>query len=506
MKTSNELAEIAAFSDQLTFEGETPSATHPAYAVHTRSSRRVVVVTVSKRDIAVIMPWRGVHHAHLADVLEIVQHSESEYWVAVARINGELLNDRLLAVHKKHPVDAVRTALRVADALATLHEAGGAHGRLHPGTVLLSPEQGREPLVTFGVAGSREYWPPDYSIEAPACARVDTWATGALLFHMLTGSTPPAMGVANADDLRALGIENALLRGAIAHTLNRDSTKRADNLQPLRRELARWFVEHVGEEPGPHSVVTKPPPLPASMIPQSSAAKSQELPHAKSARPKSSKVSLVLAGVAAILGLTAAWGFSALRKPKPVVVEWQRHRTAPQVPSNLAPHTAPSAIDLAEVPVSSKDDKPGAEVMNCISAFLPEATLSPQANLSGYCAANDLRQAMRIIRSSFASIPAGWNELGWFELAALSTFRASCCGSSPPRTIWPVPTPDCPSISDALDRVGRTVSAAQNADDAISQLKDAARCEMAKGKPDVSRPTASPSSEAEQQFRRLFHL
>jgi hypothetical protein len=502
-----------ALADKLTFaEGIAPDAKQAVRALHRASGMSVIVAVVEQKDIERLRPWATITHAHLAKLVEIIEVAPGRYWVAVAHTAGELLRDRLKAIHKKHPVDSVRTALRVSDALTALHDAGGAHGRLHPGTVLLAPEVGREPIVLFGEPSSREYWPPDYPIGESACALTDTWATGALLFHMLTGATPPAMGIANPDELIGLGIENALLRSAIAHALNRDKSARAENLQPLRRELARWFVEHVGEEPGPHSVVSKPPPLPPSLSPgaiSSASMAAARRNRASSSGPRPLRRYLVLATTAVVFGLLAAWTVAALRKPKPIVVEWQRPALRSQA---SAATSAAGAINLAEVPVTGNEEKAGADsTSTCIATFLPEGVLSKQANLGGYCAAGDLRHAMKLLRASFATTPGspgapkGWNELGWFELAALATLRAGCCTGATKIT-WPVTSADCPPMADALDALGRAVSSTQKAESEISRFKEAAHCELTKGKPDLSRPTAEPSAAAERTFRDLFHV
>ena len=197
-------------TEQLRFDaGKAPEGKDSARAIHSGSNSSVTVTGVDRKEVDVIRPWGGVTHAHLAKLIEIIEVEADRFWVVVEAPAGELLSERLRSIGKKHPVDAVRTALRVADALATLHDAGGAHGRLHPDTVLLKPESGPEPLVLFGAPGPREYWPPDYSVAEPPSVLTDTWATGALLFHMLTGATPPSMGIGSAEELISLGIDNA---------------------------------------------------------------------------------------------------------------------------------------------------------------------------------------------------------------------------------------------------------------------------------------------------------
>ena len=472
----------------------------------------VSVTAVDRKEAEALGPWARVVHAHLAKLVDIIPIDETSSWVVVESPAGELLSKRLRSIGKKHPVDAVRTALRVADALAALHEAGGAHGRLNPENVLLSPEQGLEPRLLFGPAGSREYWPPDVSVTEPPSPLTDTWATGALLFHMLTGATPPSVGVGAADDLIALGIDNALLRNAVAHVLNRDKSARATTLQPLRRELARWFVEHVGDEPGPHSVSShKPPPLPPSLRPGGVLASGAMNRARQSLGPGSGtslKRYLVLAPIAVVLGLGTAYTIAALRKPKRVVVE----RVLPTAPANSA-SVGPGAIDLAEVPVNGNEAKAGSDsAATCIAGFLPENSLAKKANLTTFCPAADLRQAMKTLRAAFAVTPGGnvvtpkgWSDLGWFELAALATLRVGCC-PNPPKFVWPGNSPDCTPLGDSLDALGKAVSSAQDVDAAISRFKEAAHCEVTKGKPDLSRPTTDPSADAERIFRDIFRI
>jgi hypothetical protein len=215
---------------------------------------------------------------------------------------------------------------------------------------------------------------------------------------------------------------------------------------------------------------------------------------------------LLLALAAVVFGLGAAYTLAALRKPKQVVVE----RSLPRSQQDKA---AAGAIDLAEVPVTGKELKVGSDtVTTCIAGFLPENSLTKQANLTAYCPATDLRQAMKLLRSSFtpapgggAGTPKGWNELGWFELAALAVLRNGCCANAP-TIVWPSGTADCPPLGEALDSLGRSVSTTQEVDASISRFKEAARCEVTKGHPEPSRPAVEPTTDAERTFREIFRV
>jgi hypothetical protein len=220
------------------------------------------------------------------------------------------------------------------------------------------------------------------------------------------------------------------------------------------------------------------------------------------------KRALLLVVLAVVLGLGTAWTFTSLRKPKRLVVE--RPLPAAQLQET---QPAGGAIDLAEVPVNGKELKVGSDtVTTCIAGFLPEGSLTKQASLTTFCPATDLRQAMKLLRSTFSSAqgggagtPKGWNDLGWFELAALATLRSGCCPNAP-KIVWPGASSECEPLGEVLDSLGRAVSTTQDVDAAITRLKETAHCEITRSRPDQSRPTTEPTADSERIFREIFHV
>ncbi|MEI9953568.1 MAG: hypothetical protein WDO74_32450 [Pseudomonadota bacterium] len=100
------------------------------------------------------------------------------------------------------------------------------------------------------------------------------------------------------------------MRVALYHALARDLGVRSHDLRPLKRELARWFVEHAGEEPiapGPHS--TQPPPLPPSVRP-SERIRSQAPGRVTAPPQKKPSKLLMLAAFGVAIGLIGGWTFS----------------------------------------------------------------------------------------------------------------------------------------------------------------------------------------------------
>ena len=175
---------------------------------------------------------------------------------------GLTLAERLDDIGKKEPVDAVRFALRIADALSSLHEAGACHGSVHPRGILIQVEGHAPPVLGYFPSTDVSFRSAERGNEDPPTESDDSWAAAALLHKMLLGTTPPRDGYSSETEVTDAGVTDAALTAALAHALNKDVEQRSRDVRPLKRELARWFVEHAGEEPatpGPHS--SSPPAI-----------------------------------------------------------------------------------------------------------------------------------------------------------------------------------------------------------------------------------------------------
>jgi hypothetical protein len=164
-------------------------------------------------------------------------------------VEGETLAERLEAIGKKASVDAVRFSLRIADALTHVHEAGGVHGALTPQAVVADPVGGASPCIAWTLGTDAPAPHPRARARRAPVHRRRHLGDGGLLHWMLTGTRPPDAGYASEDEIEQAGVADAALRTALFHTLTQSRPDRQSDLRPLRRELARWFVEHAAEEP-----------------------------------------------------------------------------------------------------------------------------------------------------------------------------------------------------------------------------------------------------------------
>jgi hypothetical protein len=489
-------------------------------AFDVRTSQTVLVGLEEKARNPTLAPLSSVEHAHLAAVIALLNHGDC--WVVLTRApKGTTLRARLTEIGKKHSVDAVRTALRIADLLTHLHDAGITHGRVNPDNVLMALDVGVEPALIFGARSGREYLRPERGpSELALDPRDDTWATTALLYFMLTGSPPPLTGLNSLSSLEALGIDDSLLCEVLLHGLAADESKRAKNLISLKRELARWFIAHAADEPIPVSIAShKPPPLPASVIPKvvrsgSPLAATSTIPRTQAPALEDTRRgwlrSLPFAIGAAVVGIGVAWGVARTTRPATTVL-----RIAD--PAQSSSPAAPSGpIDLAEVPVtgegSGKEQTAGDPTASCAKGYLRDGILTRLAQLDPICRDAELPRQLGTLRNAFTSVtgasgpvPPGnsrFDALGWYSLPLLSGLRKACCTEPPPLKL-PDLGKDCPDFATALDELARTASTTQQFDAVIGRYTIAATCAAETGKASGISP-ANPGLPSERAFRDLF--
>ena len=144
---------------------------------------------------------RSLDHPHVVRAVGL--HRPGDAGPQPVALVLELLTGGDLASRRRRtlaPRDAVRTTAAVLSALAHAHDRGIVHGDVKAANVLLGP-RGRVVLGDFGssagTGGTPEHLAPELArsgVTARASRAGDVYATGALLFELLTGRTPFAGG------------------------------------------------------------------------------------------------------------------------------------------------------------------------------------------------------------------------------------------------------------------------------------------------------------------------
>jgi len=164
------------------------------------------------REATILRRLKGPHLLPILDYGEIPDPKGSTtglLYLALPKVDGPAL-DQLLEKDKHLPIDrALDIVLEVCDALRSAHAQGIIHRDLKPANVLL--EGGKRVIVVdFGMAkivtgggtgttaltahnmvfGTPEYMAPEQARGDELDARCDVYATGVMLYELLTGSVP----------------------------------------------------------------------------------------------------------------------------------------------------------------------------------------------------------------------------------------------------------------------------------------------------------------------------
>ncbi len=480
------------------------------------TGRRLVAVSLSARELDAARLLATASHAHLSPIS--VVEGLGVFDVAVTEpLFGLTLADSLRGTGKRHPVEAVRIALRLADGLHAVHELGAAHGRVHPGNVVIAPEKGPEPQLHVLTPGERPFHLPTWQPGTEPLRADDEWAVHALLCAMLTGEPPPMSGLENGELLEPLGVQDPVLCARLIQGLSVEEKSRENSLFELRRELARWFVHHAGEEPvAPGSVSHRlPPPLPHSIHPpqpRPSGAPAGSLhpqgpalsgyPGRSLPPPKSRWSSRILVGTLAIAVGLVTWVITAKlanKRAKPAVA--LQSSAPPKAPA------APAAVNLAEVPVTGREQRAGDATASCVAGYLKEGLVDKGATLDSMCSAKSFVAARTQLEAALTpgkaeGRPAA-ERLGWYSLPLLSGLRSACCADPFPIKPEALAASCAPAMDASLGEFGRALAGSRPLEDVFAHFAEVVSCATkAKSTPPVAQPAGSPGEPALRELLR----
>ena len=185
-------------------------------------------------------------------------------WIVMELIRGEDLSRRLTLAGRLDESEAVRITDAVLAALEAAHRDGMVHRDVKPANIMLLDDGGVK-LADFGIAksvqdatagmtatgqiiGTAKYLSPEQVEGRPATPASDVYATGVVLYEMLSGEPPftgdSAIAIALAHtrdpipDIRrgAPGISPALA-AVVEQSLTKDPTQRFADAGEMRRAL-----------------------------------------------------------------------------------------------------------------------------------------------------------------------------------------------------------------------------------------------------------------------------
>ncbi len=113
--------------------------------------------------------------------------------IAMERVEGATLADRLSGGARFSQTRAVDLVDKILAALAVIHDSGMVHGVIHPETVVLGPDG--VSLIDFcvpdfGWLGANDYVAPEVLDGYPPTAPSDVYSVGAILRELLVEARP----------------------------------------------------------------------------------------------------------------------------------------------------------------------------------------------------------------------------------------------------------------------------------------------------------------------------
>ena len=213
-----------------------------------------------------------IDHPAIVRVTDFGSTELGHPFLVMEALNGEDLGARIEREGKATPIDAVRTLLPIAHALAAAHEKGIVHRDLKPDNIFLAKleHDALQPkLIDFGIAkiemvasdritgqgvvmGSPGYLSPEQAAGADVDARSDIWSFSVVLYELLAGELPfrepnqlallRAIIQKEPNSLLDNGTVDAGLWSVLAKGLAKEPDQRWESIRAMGAALAEWLV------------------------------------------------------------------------------------------------------------------------------------------------------------------------------------------------------------------------------------------------------------------------
>ncbi len=312
------------------------------YAVkmlHSDLAREPAVVARFQREAEAVS---ALEHPNIVSVFDVSATADGRPFIVQELLGGIELGEHVDRVGRMPPGQAVNIVRQITRALGAAHERGIIHRDVKPENVILlgdpaAPvvkvldfgiskvaEEGSALTKTGMVIGTPAYMAPEQARGDKVDARADIYATGAILYRLLTGRKPyegldpiaTLSAVLSEDPPRprsvAAGVPEAL-EVVVQRAMAREPAERLASMAELDAELAPFDARPSlapGPSPSPRAVDPASKTLLASGGPRAAAA-AEAARVARRARP--TLVAVTLVGLLALLGLLLDGVMSAIR-------------------------------------------------------------------------------------------------------------------------------------------------------------------------------------------------
>ncbi|WP_084960449.1 serine/threonine-protein kinase [Thermoactinospora rubra] len=264
-------------------------------------------------------------HPNVVTVFDTGMTRSGKPYIAMDYCDGGSLRDRVSREGALPLADVLRAGVKLAGALAAIHEAGVLHGDIKPQNILVS-RYGEPAIADFGVARvvdsseisatSQAFTPlhaaPEVLSGQPHSASTDIYSLGSTLYHLLAGrpafhdptdsSIAPLMFRVLSNEPPPIGrpdvppaASEAILRAMAKQPRERYGTARAfaQRLQRVQAELGLPVTDLIAADRGPGSAtvprkeVSQPPTTPSSPAPTTSPGSAAPAPPTSGTSPGS---------------------------------------------------------------------------------------------------------------------------------------------------------------------------------------------------------------------------
>jgi len=163
-----------------------------------------------------------LNHPNVVAVHDWGSDDDRTYYMVMEYVSGSDLRDLLVGRGPFEPRNAVEVTISICDAIQAAHATGLVHRDVKPENVLITRD-GIVKVADFGIAGvidaertmpggsilgTLRYLAPEQASGGQATRSSDVWATGAVLFELLTGA--PLQTGTGAELLRRRAEESAV--------------------------------------------------------------------------------------------------------------------------------------------------------------------------------------------------------------------------------------------------------------------------------------------------------